>query len=204
MPGRGFHHIHLALKRHAFAFTHGSLTIYMRQQRTPTAQQYIQRLHQTMPGDAFLMTGRVMRAQTAPLFALRLVLGRVVPNQIAYGDGFPRTPLPFWAVLVLAFLFLLDRFAQLFMKAFGSGSGHFCYRPRRPAHKLRQTTQTLPVGHLAQQPAQRMRFLTQHQCQQYAYQILKLGLAEALPKRLAKLAQSRVQTDNRDCHRVSL
>ncbi len=200
---RRFHHVYFALKRYPFARAHSLLTIHLGQQRTAPPQQHIQTLHQTVSGDAAIMTGRVMRTQSGHLFTLRLILRRVVPNQITCDDGFPGASLPFWALATLARVFLLDRFAQLFMKALRPGSRDFSCRPRRSTHETRQTTDALSVCHLAQQSAQRVRFLAQHQRQQYGHQVLILGLAQALAKRLAKLAQPRIQTDNRDRHRVS-
>lgn len=162
LADRGFHQVNLARKRHTFAVTRVLLTVHLWEQRTAATQQHIQTLHQTVPGDALFMAGRVVRAQTAHRFALRLVLRRVIPNQITCHDGFPGATLPFRALAALARMFTLDRFGQLFMKAFGPGSSYFGCRPRRPAQKPRQPTQTLSVRDLAQQPAQRMGFLAQH------------------------------------------
>ena len=55
-----------------------------------------------MSGDASIMTGRVVGAQAAHLFALWLVLGRIIPDQITCYDGFPGASLPFRALAALA------------------------------------------------------------------------------------------------------
>ncbi len=85
------HHVDFAGKRNPFDFTNSLLPIHPGCQRTTSAQQHIQPLHQTMPGHRFLFRARVVAAQTAHFLAAPLRHCRVIPDQVTCHNGFLRS-----------------------------------------------------------------------------------------------------------------
>lgn len=182
----------------------GPLPVQERRERTTTVQQEVEACQEAVATDLATFRCRVVHPQTLHDLPFRLLVGGVVDHQETCHHGLLGTSHPPGALGPLVRMSCLDERDHLLPE---TPQPRLCHLPHRPGGLRKEPgkrCQGSGACDLAQQTAQRPPFFTLDEPQQHGHEVLPLGLAETVGKRLCELHQGRLHAYHGKGHGSSL